>query len=72
MRNLLGRLTGISEERLLPRYTRQRFDRWFEKRPKVECKLRGRVILWDDTFTRYNDPHIGIAAVRYWRRRVTT
>ena len=63
MRKVLGRLTGISQERLLPRYTRQRFDRWFEKREKVECKLRGRVILWDDTFTRYNDPHIGIAAV---------
>lgn len=63
MRKLLARFTGISEERLLPRYTKQRFDRWFEKRDKVECKLRGRVILWDDTFVRYNDPHIGIAAV---------
>ena len=63
MRKLLARFTGISEERLLPRYAKQRFDRWFEKRDKVECKLRGRVILWDDTFVRYNDPHIGIAAV---------
>jgi FAD/FMN-containing dehydrogenase/Fe-S oxidoreductase len=25
---------------------------------------RGRVILWDDTFTRYHEPHIGIAAVK--------
>lgn len=64
MRQILGWLTGISPERVLPRYARQRFDHWFEKREKVECKLRGRVILWDDTFTRYNDPHIGIAAVR--------
>jgi Fe-S oxidoreductase len=63
MRKLLVRFTGISPERLLPRYAKQRFDHWFEKRAKVECKLRGRVILWDDTFTRYNDPHIGIAAV---------
>jgi FAD/FMN-containing dehydrogenase/Fe-S oxidoreductase len=63
MRNLLARLTGISAERLLPRYARQRFDHWFAKRDKVECRLRGRVILWDDTFTRYNDPQIGIAAV---------
>jgi FAD/FMN-containing dehydrogenase/Fe-S oxidoreductase len=63
MRKLLAHITGISPERLLPRYTRQRFDHWFEKRSKVECKLRGRVILWDDTFTRYNDPQIGIAAV---------
>lgn len=63
MRRLLGRMTGISEDRLLPRYADQRFDKWFEKRNKVECKLRGRVILWDDTFVRYNDPHIGMAAV---------
>ncbi len=26
--------------------------------------LRGRVMLWDDTFVRYHEPHIGIAAVR--------
>jgi FAD/FMN-containing dehydrogenase/Fe-S oxidoreductase len=27
-------------------------------------KSRGRVILWDDTFVRYHEPHIGIAAVK--------
>jgi Fe-S oxidoreductase len=27
-------------------------------------KKRGRVILWDDTFVRYHEPHIGIAAVK--------
>src|SRR4029077_8189387 len=27
-------------------------------------KNRGRVILWDDTFVRYHEPHIGIAAVK--------
>lgn len=63
VRQLLGRLTGISEERLLPRYAKQRFDRWFQRRAKTECRLRGRVILWDDTFVRYNEPHIGVAAV---------
>ena len=25
---------------------------------------RGRIILWDDTFVRYNEPHIGVAAVK--------
>ena len=25
---------------------------------------RGKVILWDDTFVRYHEPHIGIAAVK--------
>src|SRR5438270_3655866 len=27
-------------------------------------KKRGPVILWDDTFVRYHEPHIGIAAVK--------
>ena len=27
-------------------------------------KKRGHVILWDDTFVRYHEPHIGIAAVK--------
>jgi Fe-S oxidoreductase len=27
-------------------------------------KKRGRIILWDDTFVRYHEPHIGIAAVK--------
>ena len=27
-------------------------------------KNRGKVILWDDTFVRYHEPHIGMAAVK--------
>ncbi len=63
MRRLIARFSGISPERLLPRYASERFDHWFAKRPKDHCRLRGRVILWDDTFVRYHDPQIGIAAV---------
>lgn len=63
MRKLLSRVTGISPERVLPRYTKRRFDRWFEKRGPTSSATRGRVILWDDTFVRYNDPHVGVAAV---------
>lgn len=63
IRRLLAQTMGISEERVLPRYTRQRFDHWFRKRPVAGAGKRGKVILWDDTFVRYYDPHIGIAAV---------
>jgi len=61
---------------MLPRYTNERFDRWFAKRPVTVCDRRNNrnpavidrryseVILWDDTFIRYNEPHIGIAAVK--------
>lgn len=62
-RNLLARVTGLTAERPLPPYARERFDRWFGKRPPGQATGRGRVILWDDTFVRYHEPHIGQAAV---------
>jgi len=64
MRHIFGRLFGISSERETPAFARERFDRWFNKRSHDTSGLRGRVILWDDTFTRYNEPNIGMAAVK--------
>jgi Fe-S oxidoreductase len=63
VRMLLDRLVGISARRPLPRFARQRFDQWFNRRRSSPPGQRGRVILWDDTFTRYQEPHIGQAAV---------
>jgi FAD/FMN-containing dehydrogenase/Fe-S oxidoreductase len=70
---------GISARRSLPHYASERFDKWFARRvdatprrvfekqsgeaPLLQ-KKRGKVILWDDTFVRYHEPHIGIAAVK--------
>ena len=34
------------------------------ERESNALQKRGRVILWDDTFVRYHEPHIGIAAVK--------
>ena len=65
IRWLLARGLGLASERRLPHYTRQRFDRWFAKRPARQIPARrGRVVLWDDTFVRYHEPHIGMAAVK--------
>src|SRR5437879_543940 len=66
---------GISAKRSLPHYASERFDKWFAKhcsgglRPpdgahRAPLQQRGQVILWDDTFVRYHEPHIGIAAVK--------
>jgi Fe-S oxidoreductase len=66
---------GISARRSLPHYASERFDKWFVKhcsgglRPpdgahRAPLQKRGKVILWDDTFVRYHEPHIGIAAVK--------
>jgi FAD/FMN-containing dehydrogenase/Fe-S oxidoreductase len=68
---------GISAKRSLPHYASERFDRWFKRHVARISDRRssnsavgnrrhskGLVILWDDTFVRYHEPHIGIAAVK--------
>ncbi len=63
VRKLMDRAIGITRERPLPAYTTERFDRWFARRSRNGRATRGNVILWDDTFVRYNEPDIGRAAV---------
>ncbi|MDQ6859893.1 MAG: FAD-binding protein [Verrucomicrobiota bacterium] len=64
LRALMEKTLGISAKRPLPPYARQRFDNWFAKHPRNGNRQRGKVILWDDTFVRYHEPNIGIAAVK--------
>jgi len=64
IRRLMSRLLGVTDKRPLPHYTSQRFDRWFSNRLSTNHRTRGEIILWDDTFVRYHEPHIGIAAVK--------
>ena len=63
VRHIFGKLSGITTKRPLPPFAGTRFDRWFAKRPEFRGAYRGKVILWDDTFVRYHEPEIGIAAV---------
>jgi Fe-S oxidoreductase len=63
-RQLLARVAGFAAERPLPPYTKTRLDRWFAQHRNERALTRGRVILWDDTFVRYHEPHIGMAAVK--------
>jgi len=58
-----GRLLGLAPQRPLPPFAKVRFDRWFAKRKDLNAPTRGRVVLWDDTFVRYYEPNIGMAAV---------
>jgi FAD/FMN-containing dehydrogenase/Fe-S oxidoreductase len=39
-------------------------DRGYNGAHKLPLQKRDHVILWDDTFVRYHEPHIGIAAVK--------
>ncbi len=63
LRRLMEKTLGIAAKRPLPPYAKQRFDRWFAQHASTGKATRGRVILWDDTFVRYHEPNIGIAAV---------
>jgi Fe-S oxidoreductase len=65
VRTVLYKLLQLAWQRPFPRYASKRFDRWFLKNSKTpKVHHRGRVILWDDTFVRYHEPHIGMAAVK--------
>jgi FAD/FMN-containing dehydrogenase/Fe-S oxidoreductase len=69
VRRVMEKTLGIAAKRSLPHYAAERFDRWFERRIRRLDRVsphreRGKVILWDDTFVRYHEPHIGIAAVK--------
>ncbi|MCH7909554.1 MAG: 4Fe-4S dicluster domain-containing protein, partial [Candidatus Hydrogenedentes bacterium] len=63
VRVLMETTLGLSAKRSLPGYTTQRFDRWFARRDRAGTGSRGKVMLWDDCFVRYNEPEIGKAAV---------
>jgi FAD/FMN-containing dehydrogenase/Fe-S oxidoreductase len=78
LRALMETALGISAKRSLPHYASQRFDKWFVKHAVAGgadpghasaitdrgYNSSGKVILWDDTFVRYHEPQIAIAAVK--------
>ena len=62
---LLEKVAGIDRRRTLPTFAHDHFRRWFGRhRVNDRAGTRGKVILLDDCFTTYNDPEVGIAAVR--------
>ena len=57
----MDRALGISRHRTLPAFAREPFTRWFRKRSRGAPAGR-QVVLFNDTFNTYNEPHIAIAA----------
>ncbi len=66
VRRLMRNILGLTDRRPLPSFASQRFDHWFQLRPQAQrsSSTEPQVWLWDDTFTRYHEPHIGQAAVQ--------
>jgi Fe-S oxidoreductase len=56
------RLAGLTPERPVPRFARETFRHWFDRRAPVGHG-RPQVLLWPDTFTNYLTPAVGRAAV---------
>lgn len=55
---------GIAPQRRLPTLARERFTHWFHRQPQQKCAVNGKkVVLFSDTFTEFNYPEIGKAAV---------
>ncbi len=63
VRAFMKRALGVAADAPLPPFTRQRFDRWFMRRSRRAPGSRGRILLWDDTWTRYHEARVGRAAV---------
>ncbi len=61
------RMLGIAERRELPAFAKRTFMRWWGERGAWgvgrKATPHAQVVLFADTFTRYNHPEIGIAAV---------
>ncbi len=60
---VLMRRLGLETRRPLPKLALQTFDRWFRRRP-TPPSARGDVVLFDDTFTNFVHPEVGVAATR--------
>ena len=64
-RHTVQRALGIHPGRRLPPFASQTFRRWLGRnRPAVLGAARPDVVLFNDTFTNYNEPAIGVAALR--------
>ncbi len=62
---LLEKTAGIDRRRTLPTFVHDHFRKWFKHHePDTRSGHRGSVVLLDDCFTTYNNPEVGIAAVR--------
>jgi Fe-S oxidoreductase len=65
----IKRLLGFSAARILPVPARETLSRWFSRhQPHSRAGQAGSVILFNDPYTEYHEPHIGIAAVEFLER----
>lgn len=65
VRRIFQPLIGIHPRRRMPVFVRKTFSRWLRKHPpQSRPHAASKVVLFNDTFTNYNEPVIGISALR--------
>ncbi|MDT8306665.1 MAG: FAD-linked oxidase C-terminal domain-containing protein [Anaerolineae bacterium] len=67
VRAALQSLLGISGKRSLPPFAAEPFTTWYQRHHAERSSQHAlrRVVLFNDTFNTYNDPHIAIAATEF-------
>ncbi len=65
-RTVLEKAVGIARDRTLPSFQRTTLQDWFDERgPQIPAdEAERRALLFPDTYTNYNHPEVGKAAVR--------
>lgn len=69
VRAVMEKATGISKVRLLPTYARERFSKWFRRRPRAASgAVRGEVAVFPTCLVEYQETAIGKALVNVYER----
>jgi glycerol-3-phosphate dehydrogenase subunit C len=69
VRAAMEKVTGISKVRLLPTYARERFSKWFRRRPRITTGApRGEVAVFPTCLVEYQATSIGKALVNTYER----
>ncbi len=67
-RKAMEKVTGISSERILPPYAKQRFSRWFARRDAREVEPQAHATLFPTCLVEYQDTAIGQDLVKVLER----
>jgi Fe-S oxidoreductase len=69
VRKVIEKTSGVSSQRVLPPYAKQRFSTWFNKRAKLRLEKRqARVAVFPTCLVEYQAPEIGHDLVKVYER----
>ncbi len=62
------KLMGVASERNMPLLQASTLSKWYKNNPQKGNLAKGKVYLFNDEFTNYNDTHIGITTIKLLNR----